>query len=251
MKTIVLLLITFCFVQTGYSNSSLEKRISIQPESQSAFHAGTFEYVFQLHDSVENKMLTEQDLTESHTKKLHFITYDTSLKEFRHVHPVFDGHIWKVELSLPVNGKYFVWNQGTLLNGTEFSSATQALVIDGLPENPILPLVEVRQASDGQTVFELAKTKIKAGKMVMLNFKVTRSDGATPIMEPYLGALAHVIATPSQGTELIHVHPMQGSEPNTGMFHATFPKEGAYKLWVQFIEHAELKTMPLSVIVSK
>lgn len=251
MEKIALFLVTFCFVLTGFSSSPVDNRITIKPESQSAFRAGTFEYVFQLHDSVGNKMLAEQDLAESHTKKLHFITYDPSLNEFRHAHPVFDGNFWKVELNLPVNGRYFVWNQGTLLDGTEFSSLTHAAVIDGLPENPILPLTDVRKASDGQTDFELAKTKIRAGKMVMLNFKVTRSDGSTPIMEPYLGALAHVIATPAQGTELIHVHPMQGSLPNTGMIHATFPKEGAYKLWVQFIEHAELKTIPLSVIVLK
>ncbi len=251
MGKVALFLIAFCAVQSGFAYSSADSRISIKPESQAAFHAGTFEYIFQLYDNVEKKLLTEQDLAESHTKKLHFITYDSSLKEFSHVHPAFDGHFWKVELNLPVNGKYVVWNQGTLLDGTEFSSVIQASIIDGLPENPILPLEDLRKASDGQTEFELAKTKIRAGKMVMLNFKVIRSDGATPIMEPYLGALAHVIATPSNGTELIHVHPMQGNATNTGMFHATFPKEGAYKLWVQFIEHAELKTIPLSVIVFK
>lgn len=249
MIKISLFFISLCLCQIVFSNPT-DGRISIQPENQ-AFQAGIFEYAFQLHDNDKEKMLTELDLQESHTKKLHFITYDLSLNEFSHVHPAFDGHLWKVQLNLQVNGKYFIWTQGTLLDGTEFSSLTHASVVNGLPSIPILPLGDVRQASDGKTIFELAKTKIKAGKMVMLNFKVTRSDGSAPIMEPYLGALAHVIATPSQGTELIHVHPMVGNEPNTGMFHATFPKEGAHKLWVQFIEHDELKTMPLSVIVSK
>lgn len=85
----------------------------------------------------------------------------------------------------------------------------------------------------------------------MLKFKVSRSDGLTPIMAPYLGALAHVIATPTAGDELIHVHPMEGEQPNTGMIHATFPAGGEYRLWVQFIEHDDLKTIPLSVIVSR
>ena len=125
------------------------------------------------------------------------------------------------------------------------------MVLNGLPENPLTPLTDIRTGTAGQTIFELSKTKLKAGKMVMLTFKITRSDGATPVITPYLGALAHVIATPTSGDDLIHVHPMDGSEPNTGMLHATFPKEGAYRLWVQFIEHDELKIIPLSVIVSK
>lgn len=228
-----------------------EERIEIRPENQGSYQAGTFEYSFQLIDTESNKSIREQDLNDSHTKKLHLIAYDPSLKEFNHVHPVFDGNIWKVQLNLPVNGNYFIWVQGELTDHTEFSSLTRALLANGKAENPVLPLGDVRKGSDNKTILELSNIKIKAGKMVMLNFKVARTDNLEPIMAPYLGALAHVIATPSSGDELIHVHPMQGGEPNTGMIHATFPAEGAYRIWVQFIEHDELKTIPLSVTVVK
>lgn len=251
MKNILLFLLTFSLSQITWADSLHDARVAIQSENQSNFQAGIFTYSFQLRDNTADKMLTDQDLNISHTKKIHFIAYDPSLKEFNHVHPTYDGNIWKVELNLPVNGNYFIWAQGELIDGTEFSALTRASVINGLRENPIEPLSDIRAGADLQTVFELSKTKIKAGKMVMLNFRVTRSDGAIPIMSPYLGALAHIIATPTDGNELIHVHPMDGNEPNTGMIHATFPKEGPYRLWVQFIEHDELKIIPLSVLVSK
>lgn len=250
MKNILFFLLTFSLSQMTWADSQ-PVRVSIQSENQLNFQAGVFTYSFQLRDNTAGKMLTDQDLNESHTKKIHFIAYDPSLKEFNHVHPIYDGNIWKVELNLPVNGNYFIWAQGELIDGTEFSALTRSLIINGSPENPALPLADIRIGTDNQTTFEFAKTKIKAGKMVMLNFKVTRSDGATPVMSPYLGALAHIIATPTEGNELIHVHPMEGNDPNTGMMHATFPKEGAYRLWVQFIEHDELKIIPLSVLVSK
>lgn len=228
-----------------------EGRIQIKSEIQSPIKAGSVEYAFKLIDAEQTRELTDQDLNESHTKKLHFIIYDDALKEFSHVHPNFEPPFWKVKIELPRNGKYFIWAQGELLDGTEFSASELTEVADGLAKNPKLSMGDIRTGVDGQTQLDLAKTKIRAGKMVMLNFKVTRKDGLEPIMTPYLGALAHVIATPSAGNELIHVHPMDGGSPNTGMIHSTFPKEGEYRLWVQFNDREELKTIPLSVIVYK
>jgi hypothetical protein len=251
MNKLFALLIVLFFSLMSLAGAGHGSRVEIKPDSQASIIAGEVAYSFKLIDTEQNKEITDQDLNESHTKKLHFIIYDAALKEFSHLHPSFEKSNWQISISLPKNGQYFIWAQGELIDGTEFSASTKAQVIDGQTENQRLPLGDVRSGSDKQTVIDLAKTKIKAGKMVMLNFKVSRTDGLEPIMTPYLGALAHVIATPSSGNELIHVHPMDGNAPNTGMIHATFPKEGEYRLWVQFNDRDELKTIPLSVIVYK
>lgn len=251
MKYFLLTVITLALNLNTQAETPHTKRVSIQPEFQGNYQAGTFEYKFQLLDNETKQLVRDQDLNLSHTKKVHLIAYDAALKEFNHVHPTFDGLTWNVVLNLPVDGSYFIWAQGELLDGTAFSTFVSANLINGVPKNPTLPLGDVRNASDKETVFDMAKSKIRAGKMVMLNFKITRTDGVAPVMAPYLGAFAHVIATPASGTELIHVHPMEGDEPNSGMIHATFPKEGTYRLWVQFLEHDELKTIPLSVVVFK
>ena len=47
-----------------------------------------------------------------------------------------------------------------------------------------------------------------------------------------------------------HVHPMEGSDANSGMLHATFPSAGDYRVWIQLIDHGVLKTIPLSVTVT-
>ena len=39
-----------------------------------------------------------------------------------HIHLEFDGKVWRSELNLPRNGIGFIWAQGQLLVGTEFSS---------------------------------------------------------------------------------------------------------------------------------
>ncbi len=251
MKKILLALMFVFSSSLVFAHPGEEPRVTIEQEGNGQYPAGQFEYSFQLFDTVANKPLSDQDLNESHTKKLHFIAYDAALKEFNHVHPTFDGKVWRVMLNLPVNGKYFLWAQGELLDQTEFSTSIGAMMKGGQSENPIQPLGDLRSGVDQNTKVILANTKIKVGKMAMIGFTISRTDGQDPVLTPYLGAFAHVISTPMDGDELTHVHPAEGNKPNTGMLHATFPAEGDYRIWVQLVDRGELKTIPLSVSVVK
>jgi hypothetical protein len=210
--------------------------------------AETVTYSFQLVDEKTSAPVTDNSLVKTHTKLLHLVVYDKSLNEFNHVHPEFDGALWTVKLNLPVNGTYMVWAQGETDAGSEFSVYRPLVVENGLAENAVQPLGDVRTGSDGITQVELDAVTVKAGKMVMLDFAVTHTDGTAPQLSPYLGAFAHVIATALNGGELIHVHPMEAG-PTSGMLHATFPSSGEYRLWIQFIDGVDLRTIPLSVVV--
>ncbi|MDZ4084216.1 MAG: hypothetical protein U1E10_14835, partial [Bdellovibrionales bacterium] len=112
------------------------------------------------------------------------------------------------------------------------------------PTPPVLG--DRRSGTIGVSSVEIGKTKITAGKMVMLDLKMSRTDGTAPQLTPYLGAFAHIIATTSDGDELIHVHPM-GTTATAGMIHATFPAAGDYRIWIQYIDSGRLITVPLSV----
>jgi hypothetical protein len=167
------------------------------------------------------------------------------------VHPQFSNDRWTTDLNLENNGSYFVWAQGQLHDGTDFSSLLRIQITNGKNEIPSTPLQDIRSAIDGNSKIELDNTKIRAGKMAMLNYKITRTDGSAPLITPYLGAMAHIIAVSPDGDDLIHVHPMSGNTDNTGMIHATFPTAGDYRVWIQFNDHDELKTMALSIRVTK
>lgn len=213
--------------------------------------SGKVIYQFQLVDTKINKLITDQDLNISHEKKLHFLAYDPSLNEFQHVHPEFDGKIWSVELNFSVDGHYWVWAQGELsVDQVEFSTANRLNITGGAAPWPTPPaLSDIRTGTSGNSVVTLSKSKILAGKMIMLNVVLSRNDGSAVQIEPYLGAFAHVIAVPEDGDSLLHVHPMNGLKPNEGMLHATFPLAGQYRLWIQFIDGGNLRTIPLSVSV--
>jgi hypothetical protein len=241
--------LVFLFCVNVFADGGSSERVRLVSQ-QKLIRAGVSDYIFMLWDEENKKSVTEEDLQETHTKKLHLVVYDEALKEFSHVHPEKDNNLWRVEINLPVNGNYIIWAQGKLNDGEEFSSMARAEVIKGNPANKKTPMGDVRKGTDRLTTVTLSNTKLKAGQMATLSFKVTREDGETPVMAPYLGALAHVIATSSDGDELLHVHPMSAGEPNSGVLHASFPSSGEYRIWIQFIEHDELKTIPLSVVVN-
>ena len=251
MKKLLLSVAVTLLTSLSWAHDETESRVTIEPEVQGSYIAGSINYSFQLFDGQLNKTLSDKDLLLTNTKILHFIAYDASRNEFNHVHPTFNGKSWEVDLNLSVNGSYFFWAQGQLLDGTEFSIFKKAQIINGKPELPVIPIVEKRKASDGMTTVTLDDTKLKVGIPAMMSYKVSRLDGKPPQITPYLGSIAHVIAVSPDGDELIHVHPMAVGDPNSGMAHASFPNEGDYRIWIQLMDQGELKIIPLSVKVSK
>lgn len=226
-------------------------RVDIESD-QHSIAAGKSKYTFQLVDDQMNKLVGDADLILSHEKKLHLILFDPALSEFKHVHPEFNNNAWSADLDLTVNGNYFVYAQGELAaDKTEFTAGDRLLVSNGTKENAApQSLGDVRKGTSGNSVVQLDNSKLVAGKMVMLMVNMSHKDGSVPKLSPYLGAFAHIVATPLNGTSLIHVHPMAGSSPLEGMIHATFPVAGDYRIWVQYIDGGELKVVPLSVTVN-
>jgi hypothetical protein len=235
--------------QVSWGHGGEESRIALEPDVIS-MSAGSAKYKFQLIDTETKKLIGDQDLNIGHEKKLHLIIYDPSLREFQHVHPVFDGTMWIADTQFSADGNYWIWAQGELASdGEEFSSSNKLDITGGTSAWPTPPVLgNQRVGTSGTSAIELSNTKLVAGKMVMLDLKMTRTDGTTPKLEPYLGAFAHIIATPADGDALIHVHPIS-TGPSEGMLHATFPTAGEYRLWIQFIDDGILKTIPLSVKV--
>lgn len=227
-------------------------RVSLELDS-TTFQAGAVLLTFQLVDIQTKTLLKDTDLAISNEKKLHFIVYDKALEEFRHEHPVYVTDHWEVTVQLPRNGDYFTFAQGQLAaDGYEFSPYSELSVSGGLSANPVpTSFTEVRKAGSLGTNVTFPSQKIQAEKEVMVNITFSRTDGTPVQLSPYLGAMAHVIGTPTDGDSLIHVHPMSTSNPNVLMLHATFPEVGYYRLWIQFIDGGILKVAPLMIEVVK
>ena len=54
-------------------------------------------------------------------------------------------------------------------------------------------------------------------------------------LEPYLGAMGHLILIHQDAVTFVHSHPDdRAGSPGTLVFQARFPKPGVYRAWLQF-----------------
>lgn len=250
IKKILLLALTLIAFTNVHAHDD-ENGITLESKVSSTVNAGKIHYAFDLYDNTNKKNITDTDLTESHEKILHLFIYDSALKEFKHLHPVFTNQEWSVDFDLNTNGKYWIWAQGTLASdGDEFSASEKISIVNGMPDNAIpTSLGDLRTASDEISVATITgKAKVKQSTMLMVKF--TRTDGTKAEITDYLGAFAHVVIVPLDGSAIIHAHPMATGKPDEGMLHVTFPKIGDYRVWIQFLDGGKLRTIPLSVKVA-
>ncbi|MEK6580664.1 MAG: hypothetical protein AABZ55_15680 [Bdellovibrionota bacterium] len=242
------------FPLSAFSHGDGENRVVIERETEAPIQSGEVDLAFELVDLVQKKGLKDVDLALTHEKKLHFFIFDPALIEFQHVHPEFINSKWHVRLQLPRNGDYWVYVQGRILDDElyEFTTSTRLKIAGGLAANPFPPtLSEMRFGNDGLSVVAISDEKIVAGSNTMLIATFSRSDGSKPEITPFLGALAHVIATPVDGDSLEHIHPMGMGLPDQVMLHVVFKEPGMYRTWVQFLDAGVLKTIPLTFEVKK
>ena len=220
---------------------------------QTAVTAGKVHLSFIL-QTADGEEITDQELAETMTKKLHFQLFDAALTEYRHVHPdyVKADDRWEVDVDLPVNGNYRLYAEGTLADdGDEFAAGGKLAVSGGVDANAIpASLGDHRSAAADVSVATLDNTVFHAGKMAMPMLNLSRTDGQPAVITPYLGVPAHVTATPMDGASLVHVHPMASSPTATElMIHLNFAQAGDYRIWVEFVESGVYRVVPLSVTV--
>ena len=99
-------LVFLSLLVAGLSGSwaSAKERVELKPAFDMT-QAGTVEYSFELIDTTNGKSISDAQLAVNMEKNLHMIVYDPSLKEFQHVHPIFDGKIWKVQMKIKMKWK--------------------------------------------------------------------------------------------------------------------------------------------------
>ena len=272
LKTVKLLIVVAFAVPTfALAHGGEEPPVVLEGDTTTPVQAGDISLSFQMVDTVREKAIKDENLEIVHEKKLHMFIFDEALVEFRHVHPEFNAekNRWVVTATLPRNGNYWVWAQGTLIvdesTKVEFTTNMRLAVVGGQPENPLPPqLSRKKSGNDGNSVVKISTTGFKANEMAMPTLTVTRNDGTSAEITPFLGAKAHVIGVLSDGDTLIHAHPVDhhgGHEgmhehhdhgapnPNQFMIHTVFPEPGSYRLWVQYIDGGVLRTIPLAVKV--
>ncbi len=198
---------------------------------------------------------TVRDFELMHERLFHLFVVSQDLAFFAHVHPEFDAATGEFRVALPLSkpGMYRILSDfyphgatpqlvaGTLMMpGAGFSLGVARPGADLAPkrgENVGVELV-------------LEPPRPLAGFKTMLFFRLSPSEG----VEPYLGAMGHMLAASADLIDMMHLHPIYVTEPEGGayrqiQFNVIFPREGVHRVWVQFQRAGVVNTVAFNVPV--
>lgn len=198
-----------------------------------------------LANSFELREVTDFDI--QHEKLMHLFVVSSDLGRFAHEHPELSGPgVFRLRYRFPAPGRYRIFADVAPKDaGAQILSGT--LDVGGadvpLPESPRTEThVAMTPPQDG----------IPVGRTVTVTATLT-GRGGRPIrdLEPWLGAMAHLLLVSQDGETFAHAHPDE-REPGAGgggriPFLVRLPRLGRYKGWLQFQRGGRVETLEVAL----
>ena len=188
-----------------------------------------------------------RDFDEQHGERMHLIVVRRDLIHYQHLHPSLsaDG-TWTAPLALPEPGVYrafadFAVGGRPLTLGVDLT-APGNLRFATLPDPGSVAHIEGYEVA-------LDSGIPSAGAESPLIFRIAQRGQDIEGLEPYLGALGHLVALREGDLAFLHVHPTGGGGSQV-TFHAVFPSIGRYRLFLQFAHAGRVRTAAFTMEVS-
>jgi hypothetical protein len=186
--------------------------------------------------------ITPEDLLVVHTKLLHVMVIDPSLRDYQHIHPVPGRRPgeWDFDLTPRRAGLYRVFADFTPVATARGLYASAEFTVPGKPDVP--PAEDNWTCEDDGLRFTLAPdAPIRVRDVITLMLTVESVGGRRRMpLEPVMGAYAHLMAFDEGRSGFAHIHPQQvdlSRHPDPYRPQLTFkvqiPQAGRYVIWSQ------------------
>ena len=191
-----------------------------------------------------------------HERVFHLFIVSQDLEYFAHVHPTLhhDGSL-DVDVELPRPGMYQLIADFLPVGGSP-QLIQKSFVTAGYTGPLVVEPHLARDAADKvvrETRVALTTPEPVAGREQLVTFELYDAAGGSPVgdLEPYLGAAGHLLLVSSDLAIAFHSHPVPELSTQRGhvVFQVLFPREGDYRMWVQFQRHGEVLTSSFTVPV--
>lgn len=199
-----------------------------------------------LHDASGNML---KDFESTHTKLAHLIIVREGLDEFAHLHPTVDSSgKMRVTHTFPKGGSYLVFLDHKL-RGNPATTSTSKIAVQGEAPAAAALISNVPGTVKGNGLNAEVSHQIATDKTQILTFQVQDESGqAVSDLQPYLGAMGHLVVLSADGTQYVHAHPLTETSPDGKVaFEVHFPGPGTYKAWGQFQRSEHVFTIPAVV----
>jgi hypothetical protein len=179
-----------------------------------------------------------------HERDLHLILVRRDLATFSHLHPTREADgTWHIKLTLPSPGPYRAFADLAPRNGPEMTLTVDLTAPGEWVEQQLPGLSTTARA--GRYHVELTG-ELAAGVHSEMAFSVSR-DGTGVELQPYLGALGHLVALRASDLAYLHVHPLEDASSEAVRFGVEVPSSGAYRLFLQFQHEHRVHTASFTV----
>jgi hypothetical protein len=189
----------------------------------------------------------------NHEKKMHLIVVSKDLSFFNHIHPEYKGKgEFDVTTQFPDSGDYKLFAD-YVPAGNSATSQSKWVSVEGTAPVPteIVPETNfVKTVND--IVVTLSFDHLMADMELNLKFNMVDAKTKKPVidLQPYLGAVGHVVIISADAEQYIHVHPTdEKAKGPDAKFMTKFPKSGVYKIWGQFQRNGKTFIVPFVVNV--
>jgi hypothetical protein len=178
-----------------------------------------------------------------HRKELHLIVVSRDLATYAHLHPTRDAAgTWTVTGPALAPGSYRVYADFVPTGHEGMTLATDLAVAGSFTPQP-LPAPGPTDVVDGYDVS--IEGALVAGADSTITVTVRRDGGPVADLQPYLGALGHLVAIRDGDLAYLHVHPLDpvdGPGGPTVRFAVDVPSAGRYGLFFDFSHGGSVHT---------
>ncbi|MDX1962010.1 MAG: hypothetical protein SFX18_02580 [Pirellulales bacterium] len=184
---------------------------------------------FMIHDQT-GAMLKQYETV--HEKQIHLILVREGLDHFAHVHPeVFPSGTFKTTFTFPLGGTYRLYADFKPTTGKQSLAIAQVKVAGDAPKAaPLEPNVPGNVAGNGLAA-TITIDKMASPLEAKITFDIRDNTGeVVKDLQPYLGAMGHLVVLSADGTQFVHAHPLENASAAQGKvsFEAHFPSPGLY-----------------------
>ncbi len=225
-----------------------ELDVTTNPRQPLAGESVEIDLSVRMASSFERREVTDFEL--QHEKLVHLFIVRDDLAVFAHEHPEPAGPgVFKLRYRFPTPGRYRVFADVAPRDaGSQVLSST--IHVGGQPSAAPSP----RPSARSRAAFAWPESGMPTGRTVTVEARITEAGAAgRPVndLEPWLGAMAHLILVHQDAETFAHAHP-DDRERNVGAegrvpFLVRLPKPGHYKGWLQFQRGGKVETVELEV----
>jgi hypothetical protein len=191
------------------------------------------------------------ELEVSHEKKIHLIIVSDDLSYFNHLHPVETKNGYTIATKFPFSGKFYLFADYKPYGSEQVVSKLEINVLGNIPAPKDYNTVELTGSSGVYSITLVPNGgEFTSGHLMMDGILKKDGEEIDPsTLDDYLGAKAHVVLIGLEDKEYIHAHP----EVDGGRYklHASFPKPGTYRGWIQFQAEGEVHTTDYVIKVAE